>query len=387
MKKAPGKICSVRLRMQRNKKTIILAAAGIVTAVCSAAAGMMLVPDGQKLPVVLENGEIMEQPWYVTVEGENVAIVTTEAEADQVVKEVARRYKNQETVDLDIAEETAAKEMKLKNGDPKPEILSAAEAADKIERNEELTVFTTEIVTEEKPVKYKEIEKPTDELYIGEQKIAETGKDGKKEVTKKLRKENGRIIRQQTQEEKIIEEPKAKVVLTGTKQPEIMEGQPVPELLRENTASGNPEKPAEEEGKPGKNGDKSKAAAFKIDAGSLFAPLSELRITSEFGPRWGSFHRGVDFGIAAGSPVYAADSGTVVFAGFSGSYGNLIKLDHGNGMVTYYAHCSKLLAAQGQQVERGQLLAEAGSTGNSTGPHLHFEVLVGGANVNPMNYL
>ena len=88
-------------------------------------------------------------------------------------------------------------------------------------------------------------------------------------------------------------------------------------------------------------------------------------------------HSGTDFALAQGSDIYAADGGTVYFAGNCGGYGNLVKIDHGNGMQTYYAHCSSILVSQGQKVRRGERIALVGSTGNSTGPHLHFEVIDG----------
>ncbi len=83
----------------------------------------------------------------------------------------------------------------------------------------------------------------------------------------------------------------------------------------------------------------------------------------------------------------AAESGTVIFAGYSGSYGNLMKVQHSNGIVTYYAHLSGFVASVGSSVSKGQTIALIGSTGNSTGPHLHFEVRINGAHTNPLNYV
>lgn len=102
------------------------------------------------------------------------------------------------------------------------------------------------------------------------------------------------------------------------------------------------------------------------------------RLTSPFGPRTifgvSGFHTGIDLANTAGTPIVAAAEGTVSFAGCKGSYGNLLKIDHGNGFETYYAHCTQLLAAEGDHVTQGQTIALMGSTGRSTGPHLHFEV-------------
>jgi murein DD-endopeptidase MepM/ murein hydrolase activator NlpD len=111
------------------------------------------------------------------------------------------------------------------------------------------------------------------------------------------------------------------------------------------------------------------------------------RITSPFGRRWGSFHTGIDIGVPRGTKVKAAESGTVIFAGWSGGYGYLVKIDHGEGYTTYYAHNSKLYVKKGQKVTKGQSIAASGSTGNSTGPHVHFEVRKNGTPQNPSNYL
>ena len=109
-------------------------------------------------------------------------------------------------------------------------------------------------------------------------------------------------------------------------------------------------------------------------------------VTSPFGWRWGRMHQGVDLGCGYGAPIVASAPGTVIHAGWFGGYGNLVVLDHGNGIATAYAHASGI-AVSGGAVAQGQTIAYVGSTGNSTGPHLHFEVRVGGGAVDPLGYL
>lgn len=111
------------------------------------------------------------------------------------------------------------------------------------------------------------------------------------------------------------------------------------------------------------------------------------RITSPFGPRWGKLHTGVDIAASVGTNVYASMSGKVIFSGCNGAYGNLVIIDHGNGFQSYYAHNSKLLVKVGQTVAKGDHIAESGNTGNSTGPHCHFEIRKNGVPVNPLNYV
>lgn len=100
-----------------------------------------------------------------------------------------------------------------------------------------------------------------------------------------------------------------------------------------------------------------------------------------------SSHTGLDISAKSGTPIKVIASGTVICAKYSGSYGNLVKIDHGNGVETWYAHTSKMYVKVGQKVEAGKTIAAVGSTGNSTGPHLHLEIRVNGKTVNPQKYL
>ncbi|MCM8709993.1 peptidoglycan DD-metalloendopeptidase family protein [Clostridium sp. SYSU_GA19001] len=111
------------------------------------------------------------------------------------------------------------------------------------------------------------------------------------------------------------------------------------------------------------------------------------KITSLFGERWGRQHEGIDIAAPVGTNVLASMDGTVSFSGWESGYGNLIIINHGNGLQSYYAHNSKLLVKKGQVVSKGTHIAEVGSTGNSTGPHCHFEIRKNGTAVNPFNYV
>lgn len=110
-------------------------------------------------------------------------------------------------------------------------------------------------------------------------------------------------------------------------------------------------------------------------------------VVSGFGMRWGRMHEGIDIAASTGTPIRAAAAGTVIWSGWRGGYGNAVIIDHGNALATVYAHASALLVTQGQRVSQGQTIALVGSTGNSSGPHLHFEVRVNGVAVDPLLYL
>jgi murein DD-endopeptidase MepM/ murein hydrolase activator NlpD len=103
--------------------------------------------------------------------------------------------------------------------------------------------------------------------------------------------------------------------------------------------------------------------------------------------RWGRMHEGLDLGAGYGSPIHAAAAGVVVHAGWLGGYGNLVVIDHGGGLSTAYGHQSQIAVSYGQHVGQGQVIGYVGSTGHSTGPHLHFEVRINGEAVDPLGYL
>jgi len=118
----------------------------------------------------------------------------------------------------------------------------------------------------------------------------------------------------------------------------------------------------------------------------LIAPVSG-RISSYYGMRWGRIHEGVDYAVNTGTSIRAAGAGRVVFSGWSNGYGYAVIIEHRKGLRTLYAHNSKLLVSTGEWVERNEVISKSGNTGNSTGPHLHFEVQINSRAVNPLNYL
>ena len=140
------------------------------------------------------------------------------------------------------------------------------------------------------------------------------------------------------------------------------------------------------------------ATAERLKALISFVPLrmplsGDPAVTSPFGYRADPFlgrlalHPGVDLAEAYGAEIHAAAAGRVVHAGPAGGYGNMVEIDHGNGLATRYAHMSETLVEEGQEVDKGAVLGRLGSTGRSTGPHLHYEVRVDGDPVDPERYL
>ncbi len=127
-------------------------------------------------------------------------------------------------------------------------------------------------------------------------------------------------------------------------------------------------------------------AGAEGSSGALGWPVAGS-VTSGFGMRWGHMHEGIDIAAGTGTPVHAAAGGTVIYAEWMSGYGYLVVIDHGNGLSTAYAHNSELVVGMGDSVGKGFVVALSGSTGHSTGPHVHFEVRLNGAPVDPLGYL
>jgi murein DD-endopeptidase MepM/ murein hydrolase activator NlpD len=128
------------------------------------------------------------------------------------------------------------------------------------------------------------------------------------------------------------------------------------------------------------------AVPGKISGSGLIWPAKGT-VSSGFGARWGTVHKGLDIAAPTGTPIWAAKAGEVIYAGEMSGYGNVVIVDHGGGMSTLYGHQSRIASSVGQQVAQGQVIGYVGSTGNSTGPHLHFEVRIGDTPRDPVPYL
>jgi murein DD-endopeptidase MepM/ murein hydrolase activator NlpD len=185
-----------------------------------------------------------------------------------------------------------------------------------------------------------------DKLLLGDKEVITEGIPGEKTVTYRITRENGFETGREILSQNVKSEPTTEVVVKGT------------------------------------------ITMVASRGGSLrLAWPSGGDIVSPFGMRWGRMHEGIDLDASYGSDVVAVASGTVVSAGWDGGYGYQVQISHGGGLVTRYAHLSRILVDVGDSVDRGESIGLVGSTGNSTGPHLHFETIVGGEPRDPTNYL
>lgn len=242
---------------------------------------------------------------------------------------------------LNISEEliyknnTWIKDDSLKIGD----VLDLSESEPPI-----LNVNSVEQVTEiediEPPIEYKK----SDSMKLGQQKVLSEGKEGQQQVTYRLVKRNGSLIEEEIITKKLIKAAVPTVILKGTK---VIRGE---------------------------------------GSGKFSWPVTGARITSYMGKRWGRAHNGID--MIGNSNILAADEGVIEFAGFkSGGLGNAIIINHNNGFKTIYGHMKSLKVKKGQIVEKGDIIGIMGSTGHSTGTHLHFEIHLNGKLKNPTSYL
>ena len=215
---------------------------------------------------------------------------------------------------------------------------------------------TTQVITE--LTDYETVEVPSDELYIGATRVVTAGKSGAAQITNLVTYEGETQVGTQEISRITVQEPVAKTVQVGTR------------AL-----------------------DSSYAPGASYGGVLLWPVIGADRINSDYAWRWGKLHAALDIGSSVGTSlgktVIAAAGGVVVISGVHSSYGYYVKIDHGNGMQTLYAHCmaGSLMVSVGQQVVAGQPIARVGQTGYATGPHLHFEVIVNGSRVDPKPYL
>lgn len=347
---------------------------------------------------LFEDVGALVQAYGLRVDGVDLGYAATQEDIDALLAEAAAPYLTENTVDYEFVEDVQIYPVELpsntqfdldairatlsqlkveqstyvvKKGDTfnaiaysldmwpyELSILNPDVIVDKIWVDQELIIqeavpflsvqnFTNETYEQEVPSPVEYIE--TADLYVGETKVKEQGEDGLERVNARVTYVNGVEVEREVLSSETLKEPTTTYSYTGT-------------TPRPVTASN----------------------------GYFIWPVRGT-ITSNFGGRnlWGryDFHLGLDIACRTGTGIKAADGGTVIKAGWSGSYGNLVAIRHDNGYVTYYAHNSSILVSVGQKVYQGQIIARAGMTGNASGPHCHFEVRINGTSVNPRNYL
>lgn len=208
-----------------------------------------------------------------------------------------------------------------------------------------VSVKTVQTVTSTERADFEQKVEFNSSLYKDESSVRVKGEYGEKEVVADITKINGVETGRKVLSEKILKAPKTQVIVKGTKEP------------------------------PPKKGT------------GTFSYPARGGISSGYGMRWGRRHTGIDIAAPYGSAVKASDGGVVTFVGWEGGYGKLIKIDHGANFVSYYGHLSSYKVKVGQKVYKGQTIGAVGNTGNSTGPHLHFEIRKNGVVKNPLTYL
>ncbi|NLY77107.1 MAG: peptidoglycan DD-metalloendopeptidase family protein [Tissierellia bacterium] len=208
-----------------------------------------------------------------------------------------------------------------------------------------VTVVTVEEVEYTSKVDYEVKVEYDKSMYKTQSKVKVKGEKGENKYLAKVIKHNGTVVSNEILKEEVVKKPVNQLVVKGTKE------------LPKTVATG------------------------------AFLMPTRGRLTSRYGMRNGRMHYGLDIATSVGTPIKAADGGKVTYAGYRGSYGYLVEINHGNGYVTRYAHCNSISVKAGQRVAKGQVIATVGNTGNSKGPHLHFEVLKNGRNVNPAGFV
>lgn len=337
--------------------------------------------------------------YELTVDGEKIGILNSEEEAKIVIEEVkdyfTQNYETESLLEVTTVENVEIKQVKATNSEINEkdelinyiikgtdeekkytvekgdtywtiaeyfnmsldDLISANPSSDpeRIQIGDELNLIVPKpfinVQVKRKVVQEEKMPYETEYAYVSymyndEQVVSKRGEYGVSEIEAIVTEQNGIQIAKDVVSEKVITGPVTELVTTGTQDP------------------------------PPKKG-----------TGYFINPLPGSIISSRFGSRSGGFHLGQDMAKSSGSSIKAADGGTVTFAGWSGSYGYVVDIDHGGGFMTRYAHCSDLYVSAGEKVYQGKIIAAVGSTGVSSGPHLHFEVRKYGSVVNPASYI
>ncbi len=296
--------------------------------------------------IILNNSSNVKEGYILKVDGEDALYLADSVEADKALEQRLNAYNFEDKIcDSEFAS--------------KVELVSAYLGDVALSDTDEMTSFIgiLDVITvvtdiESRKIPFDTIVKKTDSKNAGYSLITTKGIEGIKELSRKTTYLNGQKVVEDILSEEVIKDPVNEVVLVGT-------------------ASAQ------------------KGSANKyLSSGTLVYPTEKkdrVKITSYWGD--GRNHKAIDIAGPVGTKIFASLSGTVVESRYAGDYGYYVLIDHGNGVKTRYAHCSTLYAKVGDTVTAGQTIALMGNTGYSTGPHLHFEVILNGTRVDPAPYL
>ncbi len=289
--------------------------------------------------------------YILKIDGKEVGYIKSEEEM-HALKELLTDEKiaelgNTDSEVIKVTINSSIEGIPVENTENQP--MGATEIAEKYRENGGKISFSVTVSEKEtKYISFETVYNNSSAYYEGTKVVKTKGQNGEKEVTYEVTYTDDVESERKITDESVIKQPVNEVILLGTKK---------------STAS----------------------------TGKYAWPLKSVTITSSYGGRYlnGSydFHLGVDLRASSGTSVYSADGGKVTYAGYMGSYGYLVKIQHDNGDMTYYAHLSKINVSVGSRVYKGQLIAKSGATGNVTGPHLHFELRKNSSTVNPVSYL
>lgn len=226
-----------------------------------------------------------------------------------------------------------------------PDVLQIGDEIKLVMPKSAFTVATVSEMEYTEEIKYETEIEYDDNMYNTQKNTKVAGANGSAKILAKEIKHNGRFVGTEIVKEEILEAPVKEILVQGTKEPP------------------------------------------KTMATGTFLMPTRGRISSRYGMRNGRMHKGLDIASGTGTDIKAADGGKVIFTGYRGAYGNLVEIDHENGYRTRYAHNSKILVNTGDRVYKGEVIAKMGSTGRSTGSHLHFEVIENGSHKNPSGYV
>lgn len=296
--------------------------------------------------IILDNSKKVEKGYIVNAGGEDVLYLSSCTEINEALENRLNKYnKKDKSCSSEFASEITVSEA----------FFSAASmnCSEEVKAFvDTLDVITVATSTESEKIPFDTVIKKSSSKKAGYTLVTTKGVEGVKKLNKQFTYLNGKVTEEKVVSETVVSNPVDEVVVVGT-------------------ASAS-------------KGSSNKYAS----SGKFVYPADKnayLTITSYWGD--GRNHQAVDIAGAVGTKIYSSLAGTVVYAGYMGDYGYNVIVDHGNGMSTRYAHCSKLYVKTGEKVSAGQTIALMGNTGNSTGPHLHFEVILNGTRVDPAPYL